>query len=284
MAEGLASLVITAAPAFASTTNLYAFPNGSPTCSSTTSTASTPCSLGAALFTASSVGSIPTSGVSAVVLNITAIDPSSNGYLTAYPTGTTRASVSTVNFNKGETVPTRVIVKVGTDGEISIYNNSGTTNFTVDVTGYYTDGSSPSQTGSLFNPVTPARILDTRCTQSPQPSYCSGENIPPANANLGAIADGKSITVQVAGEVNIPSGATAIVGNLTATDSTGSGYLTAYSGSTASTTSDVNFASGTTDANMVISQLNSSGQLNIAASATVNALFDVSGWFTVAAL
>ena len=229
-------------------------------------------------------GGIPTSGVSAVVLNITAIDPSSSGYLTAFPAGSTKALVSTVNFNQAQTVANEAIVKVGTNGEISIYNFLGATNFTVDVTGYYTDGSSSSQTGSLFNPVTPARILDTRCSESPQPSYCASENIPSSNANLSAIQAGKSITVQVAGEANIPSDATAVVGNLTATGSAGSGYLTVYLGSTAPTTSNVNFTAATTNANMVISQLNSSGQMNISASATANALFDVSGWFTASTL
>ncbi len=232
--------------------------------------------------TVTGVGSIPSSGVSAVVLNLTAIGPTSGGYLTAFPAGATKAVVSTVNFNKGETVPNRVIVKVGSNGQISIYNNSGNVNFAVDVSGYYTDGSSSSQTGSLFNPVTPARILDTRCSQSPQPSYCSSENLPTANATLPAIAGGKSIAVQVTGIDSIPSSATAVVGNLTATGSTGGGYLTVYAGSTAPTTSDVNFAPGTTDANMVISELNSSGQVNIAnggRSGSVGVLVDVSGYF-----
>ncbi|MCL4435062.1 MAG: hypothetical protein M1399_09970 [Actinobacteria bacterium] len=75
---------------------------------------------------------------------------------------------------------------------------------------------------------------------------------------------GNSITIQVAGEVNIPAAATVVVGNLTATGSTGGGYLTIYGATTAPTTSNVNFATGTTNANMVISELSSSGGLNIA--------------------
>jgi hypothetical protein len=235
--------------------------------------------------TVTGVGNVPSSGVSAVVLNLTAIVPTSSGYLTAFPAGATKAVVSTVNFvagSKPPAVPNRVIVKVGTSGQISIYNNSGSTNFAVDVSGYYTDGTSSSQTGSLFNPVTPARILDTRCSQSPAPSYCSSENIPSANATLSTIAAGKSITVQVTGEDTIPATATVVVGNLTATGSTGGGYLTVYAGSTAPTTSDVNFGAGTTNANMVISGINSSGQVNIenGSGQSVNALLDVSGWFT----
>ncbi|MCL4433930.1 MAG: IPT/TIG domain-containing protein, partial [Actinobacteria bacterium] len=164
--------------------------------------------------TVTGVGGIPSSGVSAVVLNLTAIEPTSSGYLTAFPTGATKAEVSTVNFNKGETTPSRVIVKVGSNGQISIYNFSGNTNFAVDVSGYYTDGSSSTQSGSLFNPVTPARILDTRCSQSSLPvgitsSYCA--SLPSANATLPAIAGGKSIAVQVTGIDSIPSSATAVV-------------------------------------------------------------------------
>ncbi|MCL4442751.1 MAG: IPT/TIG domain-containing protein [Actinobacteria bacterium] len=235
--------------------------------------------------TVTGIGGIPFSGVSAVVLNLTAIGPTSSGYLTAFPTGATKAEVSTVNFNKGETTPSRVIVKVGSNGQISIYNFSGNTNFAVDVSGYYTDGSSSSQTGSLFNPVTPARILDTRCSQSSLPvgitsSYCA--SLPSANATLPAIAGGKSIAVQVTGIDSIPSSATAVVGNLTATDGNGGGYLTIYGATTAPTTSDVNFATGTTNANMVISGLNSSGQVNIengGESGSVNVLIDLAGYF-----
>ncbi len=231
------------------------------------------------------VGPVPASGVSAVVLNLTAVNTSSSGYLTAYPAGATKATVSTVNWVAGQTVPNRVIVKVGANGAITLYNNSGTANFIVDVSGYYTDGSSTSQTGSLFNPVTPARIVDTRCSVSSPPSYCSSENLPSANSTLGAVAAGKSITAQVTGIDNIPSSATAFVGNVTATGGTGGGYLTVYSGSIAPTTSDVNFGVGTTDANMVIGGLTSSGAVNIAnggGSGSVNVLVDVSGWFTAA--
>jgi hypothetical protein len=232
--------------------------------------------------TVTGVGGIPSSGVSAVVLNLTAIDPTHAGYLTVFPTGATKAVVSTVDFNEGETVANRVIVKVGSNGQISIYNFLGNTNFTIDVSGYYTDGSSGSQTGSLFNPVAPARILDTRCSTTPQPSYCSSENLPGANATLTAIPGGGSIAVQVTGEANIPTNATAVVGNLTATDSTGSGYLTVYAGSTAPTTSDVNFSTESDSPNMVISELNSSGGLDIANGGghRVDVLFDVSGYFT----
>jgi hypothetical protein len=233
-------------------------------------------------ITVTGIGNIPTSGVSAVVVNLTAIDPSAPGYFTVFPSGTGGAVVSMVNFIAGQTVANRVIVKVGTGGQITIYNNSGNVNFTIDVSGYYTDGSSSTQTGSLFNPVAPARIVDTRCSQSPQLSYCLQENLPATNSTLGAVSTGKPITVQVAGIDDIPSNATAFVGNITATGGTGGGYLTVYAGSTAPATSDVNFTTGAAAANMVIGQLSSSGTATIATglNGSVNVLIDVSGWFT----
>ncbi|HTU73320.1 MAG TPA: hypothetical protein VMG38_07350, partial [Trebonia sp.] len=57
---------------------------------------------------------VPTSGVTAVVLNVTATGGTANSFVTAYPDGTTRpAEGSNLNFTKGETIPNLVIVPVG---------------------------------------------------------------------------------------------------------------------------------------------------------------------------
>ncbi len=215
--------------------------------------------------TVTGVAGIPSSGVSAVVLNLTAIEPTHSGYLTIFPTGATKAVVSAVDFNAGETIANSVMAKVGSNGQISVYNFLGNVNFALDVSGYYTNGSSSSQTGLLFNSVNP-------------------ENLPSANTTLTAVLSSDPVVVQVAGEANVPTDATAVVGNLTATDSTGSGYLTAYAGGTTLSTSDVDFSAGSTNANMVVSGLTSSGGLNIinGGGHKVNVLFDVSGYFAPA--
>ena len=69
---------------------------------------------------------------------------------------------------------------------------------------------------------------------------------------------------------------------MTATGGTGGGYLALYSGSTPPSTSDVNFGTGATNANMVIAGLTSSGAVSIengGGQGSVNVLVDVSGWF-----
>src|SRR5207245_11644842 len=67
-------------------------------------------------------GGVPTSGVAAVVLNVTAASPTAAGYLTVYPTGVARPNASNLNFVPGQTIPNLVEVPVGKAGKVNVYN------------------------------------------------------------------------------------------------------------------------------------------------------------------
>ncbi len=85
-------------------------------------------------------GSVPADGVAAVVLNVTAVQPTRAGFLTIWPTGATLPGVSNLNLNPGKTIPNLVIAKVGTGGKVSIYNFTGggvPTDVIVDVQGWF---------------------------------------------------------------------------------------------------------------------------------------------------
>src|ERR1035437_7918162 len=83
-------------------------------------------------------GGVPVSGVSAVVLNVTVVDPTGLGYVTAYADGATRQDASNLNFVAGQTVPNLVIAPVGANGMVDLYNgSSGTIQLIADVSGYY---------------------------------------------------------------------------------------------------------------------------------------------------
>jgi len=87
------------------------------------------------------VGGVPASGVTSVVLNVTATDPSGpESFLTLFPAGTVRPVASNLNFVAGETVPNLVVVRVQA-GKVSIYNNVGSTNVVADVQGWFSAGS-----------------------------------------------------------------------------------------------------------------------------------------------
>jgi hypothetical protein len=82
-------------------------------------------------------GGVPASGVSAVVVNLTATEPTAGSYLTAFPTGTSPPLASNLNFGPGQTVPNLVVVKLASGGKFSIYNAQGNTHVIADVVGWY---------------------------------------------------------------------------------------------------------------------------------------------------
>jgi hypothetical protein len=107
-------------------------------------------------------GGVPASGVGAVVMNVTVTNTSSPGYLTVYPAEDPRPTASNLNWIAGQTTPNLVQVAVRDSGQLTIYNAAGWTNVIFDVAGYV-----PLITGTLgpdgfYNPLVPARLLDTR--------------------------------------------------------------------------------------------------------------------------
>ena len=114
------------------------------------------------------IGGVPLSGVSAVVLNVTVTNPTLSSFLTVYPDQTGRPTASNLNFVAGQTVPNRVIVKVGANGVVDIYNLRGSVDVIADLNGWFTDPSSMVG-GSYYVAVAPYRLLDTRDGIGPIP-------------------------------------------------------------------------------------------------------------------
>ena len=80
---------------------------------------------------------VPSTGVTAVVLNVTVTNPSASGYLTVWPQGTARPTASDLNFSPAQTIPNLVVVGVSSSGSISIFNFAGTSDVIVDIAGWY---------------------------------------------------------------------------------------------------------------------------------------------------
>ena len=90
-------------------------------------------------FTITGKGGVPTTGVDAVSLNITATQttaPDVGGYVTVYPCATGRPNVSNLNFVNGQTTPNTVIVPVDTNGQICLHVY-GTAHLIIDVNGWF---------------------------------------------------------------------------------------------------------------------------------------------------
>jgi uncharacterized protein (DUF1501 family) len=84
------------------------------------------------------VGGVPNSGVSAVALNIGAIDATANGFMTAWPTGETMPVAANLNPLANTPVSNLAIVKLGPDGKVNLFNKNGSVKPIIDVVGYYT--------------------------------------------------------------------------------------------------------------------------------------------------
>jgi YVTN family beta-propeller protein len=209
------------------------------------------------------VDGVPTTGVTAVVLNVTATEQTASSYVTVYPAGETRPTASNLNFTAGETIPNLVTVPVGADGDVDFYNNAGSTDLVADLEGYYTTGS-----GSLFDSVGPVRVLDTR-------DGTGGYTTP--------VGPGQTISLQMAGTDGVPAtGATAVVLNVTATEPTTSSYVTVYpDGETRPTASNLNFTAGETIANLVTVPVGADGDIDFYNnSGSTDLVADLAGYYT----
>jgi hypothetical protein len=199
--------------------------------------------------------------VDAVVLNVTATQPSAPGWLTLFPTGDALPLASNLNFAAGQTVPNLVVVKVGhggaNEGKVSIANTAlpsgapaaGIVHVIADVVGYYQTGADP---GSALTAIAPQRILDTRAS----PGMPVGPNA--------------TITVDPTTATGLPPAGSyaGVVVNVTVTQPAQAGWLTVYSSDTSlPLASNLNFTAGQTVPNLVKVKVGADGTLKIANTA-----------------
>ena len=210
-------------------------------------------------------GGVPASGVGSVVMNVTATDPTANGYITAWPSGQPQPLASNLNFVPAQTVPNLVITGVGANGAVSLFNSAGNTQLIADVTGWF-----PS--GAQLTSIAPARLLDTR----PGSATIDGRF-----AGGGAMTAQAALDLDVGGRGGVPaSGVAAVVLNVTAVSPSGTGYVTVWpSGFSQPNASNLNFIPGQTRPNLVVSGVGSNGRVTLFNSAgTTDIVVDVLGW------
>ena len=190
----------------------------------------------------------------AVTLNVTAADTAGGGYVTVYPDGTAAPTVSNLNFLAGQIVPNVVIVKLGSDGAIDLKNAStGTVDLLADLEGYY------APTGDSYAVGSSSRVIDTRASHQ-------------------TLAPGATLRVNL----QAPSVETAATMNVTVTNPTGGGYITAYpDGTDVPAASNLNFVAKQTVANEVVVQIGSDGYVDFknASPGTVDLVVDYNGDF-----
>jgi hypothetical protein len=198
----------------------------------------------------------------AVVVNATATNTTADSYLTIWPSGASRPHASSLNWASGWTVANAIVVGVGQNGNISVYNNAGNADVVLDVVGYFKVGA-----GFAFHPISPARVQDSR------PGSVVGPYVTPWSGGL-------SREVKVTGG-RVPSYARAVAINLTATNTTAGSHLTVWpAGATRPLASSLNWRAGWTIANAVTMPVGTGGKVGVYADAgAVDVVADVGGWY-----
>ncbi len=210
-------------------------------------------------------GGVPATGVTAVVLNVTANQAIGPGFVTVSPSGLPRPLASNINVERvDQTIPNLVTVAVGTDGKVNLYSFGGA-HLIADVAGYYTPVDEPSRPGRFFA-VPPTRLLDTRIAPDDR---------------IGA---GTTRELTVVGGPIPTVGTAAVVLNVTAVNSTERGFLTVFpTGSPFPVASNLNYDVGQNIPNQVIVPVGPNGTISMYAEGATHVVVDIAGGFTSAA-
>jgi len=214
---------------------------------------------------------IPANGtntITAVAINLTAINSSGGGYLIAYPDGndlstTVPAKTTSLTYASSQNIAAALIVPVGPGGKIDIYNSGGASvNVTGDISGYYTTAT----TGQKFHTLSSTRLLDTR-------------RYNPAIGTLGPIAANSTITIATPAAINATNPTLDL--NITVTQGTAIGDLNIYPDGQPTTASAINWAANQNIANLNVAAASNGNKIDIhnTSSGTVQVIVDVDGYF-----
>lgn len=155
-----------------------------------------------------------------------------------------------------------VTSRVAPDGSIQLFNNSGAVHLIADVIGWY--GSPGDSNGALYAPVPPTRVLDTR-------DGTGGKATPFAGGQEYAL------TLPF-----VPAASSAVVLNLTATNTTQSSHVTVWpDGRPRPVASSLNPQRGLTRANLILTGLGPDRTLRLFNnSPSTDLVADLIGYYT----
>jgi uncharacterized repeat protein (TIGR01451 family) len=204
---------------------------------------------------------------SAYALNVTAVPDAIEhylGYLTAFPAGSPRPNVSTLNSWTGKVVANAALVPSGTNQSISVFA-SNATDVILDINGYF--GLSGGQGALAFVPVAPCRVADTRSDTGP-----FGGPVMEARTT-------RSFAIPASG-CNVPSNAAVYSVNVTVAPDGPLSYLTAWpAGVTQPGVSTLNSWDGAVVANAAIVPAGTGGAISIYVTNRTHVILDINGYF-----
>ena len=180
-------------------------------------------------------------------------------FMTVWPTGQVRPTVSTLNDIPGTIIANAALVPAGSGSEVSVYPTNDT-DLIIDINGYFAP---PGAGGLSLYPIAPCRVIDTRKVGSGQPF--SGSLTPPVDVTNSPCQP--------------PAQAQAYVSNATVVPIGPLFYLTLWpDGTTQPVVSTLNALDGSITNNMAIVPT-SDGRVDAFASGVTQLILDISSYF-----
>ena len=215
-------------------------------------------------------------GTTAALVNIAVTGATADGYVTAEAC-TARAagprSSSNGNAAVGRTSANLAVVPIDAAGRFCLYR-SQPVHTVVDVQGFYAPARSAGVSATLFHAVAPSRLLDTRTETGCAPGECRGGAPVPAGIESTVAAS------------TVPGNAAAVLANVTVTEPTANGYVTADSCANLTpgpqTRSNINFGAGDTTANLSVVPVEAAGGGSVFctfATTELHQVIDVQGYY-----
>ena len=211
-------------------------------------------------FTVDLSGTVPDAGATTAVLNVTVLNATRRGFVVVFPAGAPQPPTSNVNVEaavpgqRANTQANEVFVKLSQRRAVDVVVDSTTAEVVVDVVGYLTPNAAPG--AGRLGPVPVQRLLDTRTTAEP--------------LRTGPVV------VDLAGTP--AATATSVLLNVTATRTTGRGFVTAHpTGTPRPETSNVNYERGQTQANEVLVRVGEGGKVTLDVATAAALVVDLVG-------
>lgn len=205
----------------------------------------------------------------AVVLNVTGVNVSADGFVTAWDCATDRPVVSNVNLSRLDPASTiglidpdaranLVVTKTDAEGYVCLYVQHGT-DLVADLNGYF-----PPNAPYLAKP--PLRVLETRAGEV---GFSQTKPLP-----------GTVITIDLAGRIE--AGAKAVVLNITGVNTDAAGFVTVWDcQGPPPTTSNLNLPGGLhATPNLVVSRLSPTQTVCLETNVSTDLVVDLFGEFT----
>ena len=220
--------------------------------------------VGKTLLSAAGLTLTVPADATAVSINVTAVTPTSAGFVTVWPCGVERPLASNLNFVAGDVRPNGVIAPVGTQGSVCFYSLSDT-DLIVDVAGWFV--------GDAFSGATPLRLVDTRDGTGGQSTKLV------ASAPLTIPVANLAVTSALGVDTIIPAIIDAVALNVTVVNPESGGFITVYPCDVPRPlSSNVNYTAGQVVANGVISPVSANGKVCVYTLAEADIVVDLAGW------